>query len=128
MAEGWVRARLGFRDSEVHPEGELWPWFGCRVAEGWVRARLGFGNLEGKTGPVALYGWPPGGPSASALDGIAREMAMEVACREAKERGIGATRGREARLAGLVLAGLAKKSVVTVVATVVASAVGMWAS
>ena len=98
--------------------------------------RLGAGALgvrglrTRKTGPVALYGRPrpPGGPSASALDGSAREMAMEVACREAKERGIGAMRGREARLAGLVLAGLVKKSVVTVVATVVASAVGMWAS
>ena len=54
VAAGWVRARLGIMDSEVHPEGKLLPWRGCRVAEGWVRARLGFWDLEGKTGPVAL--------------------------------------------------------------------------
>ena len=53
---------------------------------------------------------------------------MEVACREAKERGMGAMRGREARLAGLALAGLEKGPVFTALATVMASAVGMWAS
>ena len=85
---------------------------------------FGIWDLERKTGPVALYGRPrpPGGPSASALGGSAREMAMEVACREAKEPGIGAMRGRDARLAGLVLADLVKGQVFTVVATVVASA------
>ena len=54
VAAGWVRARLGCVGSEVHPEGELWPWRGSMVAEGWERARLGFGDLEGKTGAVAL--------------------------------------------------------------------------
>ena len=62
VAAGWVRARLGFGDSEVHPEGELWPWFGCRVAEGWVRARLGCGDLEEKNRPGGTVRSAPRGP------------------------------------------------------------------
>ena len=72
------------------------------MAVGWVplgegaRARLGSGDLDREPGSVALYRRPLpfGGPSASALDGVARDKAMAVACREAKERGTGAARRR----------------------------------
>ena len=82
-------------------------WLGERA-----RARLGPGDLDHEPGSVALYARPLpfGGPSASALDGVARDMAMAVACREAKERGIGgAARGFKARLVGVALAGLGKR-------------------
>ena len=100
------------RSSELHPERELWPTLGfwakagC-VWPGWVRvflvrARLGW-DLEQISWSMALYGRPSAGPSASALDGSAREFVMDVEWREEKwDRGIAAVRARGARPAGIV--------------------------
>ena len=84
---------------------------GCGVWSGWVRVCLVRvcldWDLEQISWSVALYRRPSMGLSASALDGNARHMVMEVAWHEEKwdrgvDQGTAAVRTRGARSTGIV--------------------------